>query len=319
MIQSIKAQTYKNWEAIIIDDGSTDNTGKICDEFIDDQIKVFHCENKGQIEARINGIFKASGDYTLVVDSDDRLHVDCLESINQVLDKHQYDCVSFPYRLYDEKMNYVDETIPPSKIGELSQREFLHWIIDTLNHPLYNKVVRTERIRAGANEAIRDKVSINGDYALVVPIASNTEDIFYLDKALYDYRVFDKSISHKRSYKQVIDTDIVSNSVSEILKSHGLLDEEFERLIFVKYLKMLEWLLCEISHNRFLLSDELRVLRGSAYYQSSVKYETRRNFSRNELLILRSIRKSGKTSLFKMNMYLKMTNLISDIKHLLAD
>ena len=100
MIDSIIIQTCTNWELIIIDDGSTDNTGKICDEYADDQIIVYHNENMGQIEARIEGIIRASGEYTLVVDADDRLKPHCLEAIDYVLEKQKYDCVAFNYSLF---------------------------------------------------------------------------------------------------------------------------------------------------------------------------------------------------------------------------
>lgn len=315
MIKSIKTQTYKNWELIIIDDGSTDGTAKICDEFVDDKIKVYHNENKGQIGARVDGISKASGEYTLVVDADDRLHSDCLESINAVLEKHQYECVAFPYSLCDENMNFTEETVPPEKIGEMSQKEFMFWIIETLNHPLYNKVVKTEKIQKGAEEAIKDRVSINGDYALIIPIVCNTEDVYYLDKSLYDYRVFDKSISHNRRYKQVLDTDVVSKSVVEILDAHGLLEQDIKNRVYKKYLSMVVWLISEINSHRFITNDEILNLHNSVFYQASLKYETKDFVGLKNLLILKAIRKEGKISVYFMNVFIRMVNIYGGIKH----
>lgn len=315
MIESIKSQSYTNWELIIIDDGSTDNTGKICDEYANEQICVIHNENKGQICARVDGILKASGDYTLVVDADDRLQSDCLESINSVLENHEYDCVAFPYSLFDSSMNFMDVTISPETTGKISQKDFLIWIIDTLNHPLYNKMVRTATIQAGANEAIRDKVSINGDYALVIPIISNTIDIYYLNKSLYDYRVLDNSISHNRSFRQIIDTDLVSNAITESLKSHNLLDKELENLIFKKYLCMLKWLMCEIVDKRYVTNEELKMLHKCTFYLLSKEYETLDNFDIKQLLILRAIRGEGILSGFRANVFIKICNIISRIKN----
>ncbi len=72
-IESILSQTYKNIEIILIDDGSTDNSGKICDEYLkkDSRVKVIHKENGGLSDARNTGIEIASGKYIGFVDSDD--------------------------------------------------------------------------------------------------------------------------------------------------------------------------------------------------------------------------------------------------------
>ena len=72
-INSIRNQTYKNLEIILIDDGSTDNSGKICDEYakIDSRIVVIHKENKGVTSARKVGVEIANGKYIGFVDSDD--------------------------------------------------------------------------------------------------------------------------------------------------------------------------------------------------------------------------------------------------------
>ena len=72
-LNSILDQTYKTFEVILVDDGSTDNCASICDEYAlkDDRIKVIHKENGGLVSARKAGVNIASGDYALCVDSDD--------------------------------------------------------------------------------------------------------------------------------------------------------------------------------------------------------------------------------------------------------
>ena len=72
-INSIINQSYKNLEIILIDDGSPDKCGKICDNYckIDNRIKVIHQENGGLSSARNAGILKATGDYLVFIDSDD--------------------------------------------------------------------------------------------------------------------------------------------------------------------------------------------------------------------------------------------------------
>ena len=72
-VKSILRQTYKNFEIILVDDGSKDNSGKLCDQFVekDERIKVIHTKNDGLSSARNVGIKKATGKYIIFVDSDD--------------------------------------------------------------------------------------------------------------------------------------------------------------------------------------------------------------------------------------------------------
>ncbi|MCX4316099.1 MAG: glycosyltransferase [Lachnospiraceae bacterium] len=82
-IDSILAQTYSNIEVIVIDDGSTDSSGKICDFYAgaDSRVKVLHQENQGVSIARNHGIHQAAGEYILFVDSDDWMEPNMLETM----------------------------------------------------------------------------------------------------------------------------------------------------------------------------------------------------------------------------------------------
>lgn len=80
-VYSIIAQSYKNLEILLIDDGSTDESGPLCDELsqLDDRIRVFHQANKGLSGARNKGLDEMRGDWVLFVDSDDYISPDCIE------------------------------------------------------------------------------------------------------------------------------------------------------------------------------------------------------------------------------------------------
>ena len=77
-LESVIQQSYKNLEIQLVDDGSTDGSGLICDEYAerDDRVRVFHTENQGVSEARNRGITEASGEYLIFVDADDEIHKD---------------------------------------------------------------------------------------------------------------------------------------------------------------------------------------------------------------------------------------------------
>ncbi len=90
-VDSILAQTYTNLEIILVDDGSTDNSGKICDEYAmtDLRVRVIHIDNNGQSEARNLGMNKAKGYYFAFVDSDDYIAIDYISYLYEIMQIHQ--------------------------------------------------------------------------------------------------------------------------------------------------------------------------------------------------------------------------------------
>ena len=96
-LDSLKNQTFQNWEAVCIDDGATDNSGKIAEEYAkkDKRFIVIHKENEGQSKARNIGLGIAKGEYILFLDSDDFIHPQTLEILNFYADKNAADMVVF--------------------------------------------------------------------------------------------------------------------------------------------------------------------------------------------------------------------------------
>lgn len=116
-IKSILNQTYKSFELILVDDGSTDNSGNICDEYkrIDDRVHVIHKKNGGLSDARNFGIEYAKGEFLYFIDGDDFIEVDTLESMIKLIMKTDSDiAICNMVRYYgegdiDKFYNPVDE------------------------------------------------------------------------------------------------------------------------------------------------------------------------------------------------------------------
>ena len=112
-LDSILAQSYSNWEVILVDDGSTDDgSGKICDAYAqkDERFQVFHRKNEGSLMARRYGLSKSRGDYLLFIDSDDYIHKDLLKSVDKIIAQTQSDLVIYRFK-WVNKVKEVDSEI----------------------------------------------------------------------------------------------------------------------------------------------------------------------------------------------------------------
>lgn len=143
-VESILSQDYNNLEVILIDDGSTDNSGVICDEFAqkDSRIRVIHQKNGGAAAAKNAGLRMAAGEYLSFVDSDDFLEPGAYSHMLGLLREHQADVVQCAFR--DMFRNRVTDRFADRVCGAVSGREFLalytrEWTCALLWDKLYRR------------------------------------------------------------------------------------------------------------------------------------------------------------------------------------
>lgn len=110
-IDSVTNQTEKDIEIILVDDGSTDGSGKICDEYAlkDERIRVIHKTNGGLSSARNAGIKVASSDYIMLLDGDDFLNAHAVSILNETMEKYPSDFIQFHYQEVRENDNDLIE------------------------------------------------------------------------------------------------------------------------------------------------------------------------------------------------------------------
>ena len=105
-LESIRAQTYPDFECLLVDDGSTDDSGKICDLFRekDSRFKVFHNSNHGVSYSRNYGIQNAKGYYLTFIDSDDVVDPEMLEKLTSGVEQSEADICFCKFDTFDEKV-----------------------------------------------------------------------------------------------------------------------------------------------------------------------------------------------------------------------
>ncbi|WP_455719406.1 glycosyltransferase family 2 protein [Agathobacter sp.] len=123
-IESILHQTYKDFELVLIDDGSSDSSGIICDEYGDrDNIVIVHKTNGGLADARNRGIEISRGDYITFIDSDDYIRSDYLETLYEVLCKTDVDIVISNFINIHEGKNITQNITKNLEYGRISKSE----------------------------------------------------------------------------------------------------------------------------------------------------------------------------------------------------
>lgn len=204
-INSILSQTYTNWELIIVDDGSTDDSGKRAEEFSiqDDRIKVIHKTNGGPSGARNVGLKAATGEYIYFIDSDDELLPNGLNLMLNEMIKNKTDWVIAGYNIINE--NAVNKVyLPAINNGNIQSGElFLTLFNKMLINSLWNKLYKKEKIIALFNEDIKwgEDLEFNLNYI------KNINSFTLISECVYNYFIYINqnsltSMSQKRKYEQ---------------------------------------------------------------------------------------------------------------------
>ena len=177
-LQSILDQTFDGYEAIIIDDGSTDRTGKICKELTgnDSRFQYYYQDNQGISLGRSNGVKKASGEYILFLDADDYFTINCLEHLRTVTEVKQYDVIEFGR---NGKSRFVEDTeiSPQDELKEYLQTGNTHVV-------LWRRCYRKNAIRYDMFPLRYCQIEDEFTYPVIL---ANAESMVVLSESLYNH------------------------------------------------------------------------------------------------------------------------------------
>lgn len=287
-IESIINQTYALWELILIDDGSTDTSGDICDEFSkDSRIKIIHQDNIGQLYSRQNGFAIAEGKYVLGVDADDYLDLNALEKMKKKIDDTGCDLIVYGYRMFGDREGEVKCLLKPGK--EYSKKEILGAVIKESNHSMCNKAIRLDKVKSALRTKI-DGSSFSADYTLIIPILCNIDTGYVMEDVLYNYRIYGSSLSHSYSVKQILELSDITDFAIHKITAASLMDEYMSKIIYFSYFKMIAFRIYEVFANKSITKEDCRNIHQSSVYIKSRKYESLKYMNIYEFMILKMFR-----------------------------
>ena len=228
-LDSVTNQTYTNLEIICVDDGSTDASGKIADEYAqkDRRIKVIHKDNGGLVSARKAGTEIAQGPYIVHVDSDDYIESNMYEELVQLILKHDADVVtSGLIRDYGNYSVIEKETLLPGVYaGEKLKRQFLSKLVDiklffktNIKFHTINKIYRTDLYRTTLM-SMNDKINVGEDGAFVLSYFPKITKAVVSGKEYYHYCIRNDSIMGVKKKDDAHLMQALSNHLEQLIKS----------------------------------------------------------------------------------------------------
>ncbi len=293
-VDSIVNQTYKNLEIILVDDGATDNSGKICDELVelDNRIKVYHKKNGGLSDARNYGVERATGDYIGFVDSDDYIDAEMYEKLYEAIKKENVDVAECNLKIvYPEKTDLFTD----QKYYQIcNKQEYLE------------EYLKIEKIFGSACVRLT-----KADIAkkLKFPVGKLYEDTYYaydligivdkyviVDNPYYNYLMRENSITNAKFNPRIFDLiEIVEKFHTNVYKNYPSLKEAADCRKMYAYFSVL---------NSILLEEDFK---NNSFYKQIIDY-----FKEEYTKLLRNkyITRNRKLSIllikFSINLYRKV-------------
>lgn len=195
MVNSILSQSFRDFELLLIDDGSSDGSGEVCDSLAgsDSRIKVFHLANQGVSLARNFGLAQARGQYVHFADSDDRLQAGMYEAFAGAVEQYEADLVLCGSRQIDTRRN-ISAVIAPERDlivkGECQIKDYLDGIAEhdmrCLIHYVWNKWYK-RTLLLEHNCRFSDQLSSGEDYLFNCQILAHIESMRVIKTPYYDY------------------------------------------------------------------------------------------------------------------------------------
>ena len=271
-ICSVLDQTYENWELILVDDGSTDNSGNMCDKYASQnpKIKAFHKSNGGQLHTRLFAMNQAKGDYYIFLDSDDTLKSGALETVYSTVNRYNCDCVIYG----------LDNVCNGSIVSTVREEET---ICLSNKRELYKKIFFNTSYNSMCRKAIKSSLVEDVDYSSYfhlrygedllqsLQILKNAQDVVFISDTLYNYRANPNSVTHNVNFANYKVDFSIREAVHEFIISENVFDENDYREymvlcaeMLVSQIKMIALFDTSTKHKRELYNE----IRKTEFYEN---------------------------------------------------
>ena len=247
-IDSILAQTYPYFELILVDDGSPDNCGRICDDYAkgNNRIKVVHKVNGGISSARNAGLEVAKGEWIMHVDGDDWIEPDMIESLIQAAQVTGADLVFGDFTKYGPFAGYFKLPTWSSDKRE-SMSNYIAYMMTTI----WGSIAKRSLYADHSLKSPED-ISYCEDFHLIVRLCHFAKKVVNVHRPFYHYRYRPTSIMSNLNKKTEADEQCVYQDTIRFFKEQGVY-EDYRKVMSWRVLKSTQELLLDpAGHKRFM-------------------------------------------------------------------
>jgi len=241
-IKSILAQSFKDFELILVDDGSTDNSGKICDDYAlkDKRVKPLHFSNAGVSSARNAGIDFASGEFIMFCDSDDYVSESWIEDLYNIVSQNSRCMVLCGYTFHDLRNGRERLRKIKSRESSYDKKDFYDICLQLLFYLVWNKIFNAKIIKEN-NIRFDKNISLGEDLLFCLEyLKFADEKILASLNCNYEYILRDRESLNYKYYENLKDINITL--YSEIYRCMELFGSDIEKYsgdFYFVYLRML--------------------------------------------------------------------------------
>ena len=236
-IDSVCNQSYRNWELLIVNDGSTDHTPKIIYDYgqKESRIKVYHRKNQGVSAARNFALNQVCGEYVTFIDSDDVYHSDRLKRMLQMFELHtNCDIVFSRHKEFKGELN-CNEAFGTGKVLISHDNVLKKVISDSENHFMCNTMIKSEIAKKEEFAQLR----FAEDFCYIRDCALHCRQMAILDEILYFYRRDNENAmtSHFFSEKYISDYMKLVENIYYFCKKNRLEDDFYKKMVAHEYVQ----------------------------------------------------------------------------------
>lgn len=230
-IDSVLGQTYQDFELLLIDDGSPDDCGKICDEYAakhPGKIRAVHQPNGGAGAARNHGIQLAQGEYLLFVDGDDYLSPDLLKALSEVIEKTPADLILFGAQVERDgkKVDELHEAVPAETLFSVQDAPDLYFGVMAPWNRAYRRTLFTEHDISFATKVWYE------DIRVVTKILAVAQNAYRLHGAYYHYLQREGSAMNNTNVERNAEILQAYDDILQWYDIHGFLASHRAELTF---------------------------------------------------------------------------------------
>lgn len=239
-LDSVLAQTFTDWEAICVDDGSTDESGAILDEYAakDSRFRVFHQANVGVSCTRQAGLNLAHGQYIVWVDPDDFVGIDFLRSFHNAIMVSGADFVWCD--CYEEKDGITKYSVQEAPLDPL---KYVNFILEgRIWASLWNKAISNDFIKRNKISFPDQGCEIMEDVCFVLALMSKSPMMSYFSQAYYHYVIHDNSLIHfkagyNRKLQRIVQAELYVERAAAVFGDvfNDILNKRKKSLKFIIY------------------------------------------------------------------------------------